>query len=140
MQLVDRELERCAAKLRKHKRNTEKNGRKSVDKSRFNPSSDGELMHKYVLRYRRSLNSMDRTYERMRKREVCGRAEDGRRRKESRDSGRRRRDGAMGVGNTRRVGRTMTRIGHARSMQGTCRRVAGCCQRGSCGRAEEGCG
>ena len=75
VELVDRELKRLTAKLRKHKRNTEKNGRKSVDKSRFNPSSDGELMHKYVLRYRSSLNSMDRTYEKMRKRDLAERKE-----------------------------------------------------------------
>ena len=86
MELVDRELKRLTAKLRKHKRNTEKNGRKSVDKSRFNPSSDGELMHKYVLRYRSSLNSLDRTYEKMRKRDLADRneREDGERRAEDR--------------------------------------------------------
>ena len=86
VELVDRELKRLTAKLRKHKRNTEKNGRKSVDKSRFNPSSDGELMHKYVLRYRSSLNSLDRTYEKMRKRDLADRneREDGERRAEDR--------------------------------------------------------
>ncbi len=100
VELVDRELKRYAAKLRKHKRNTEKLGRKSVNNSRFNLSSDGELMRRYVLRYRSSLVSLDKTYEKMRKREqqgeplegggrrasgraesggrrACGRAEDG---------------------------------------------------------------
>ncbi len=93
VELVDRELKRYAAKLRRFRRNTEKLGRKSVNNSRFNLSSDGELMRRYVLRYRSSLVSLDRTYDKMRKRELdgerkggerraCGRPEDGGRRAE----------------------------------------------------------
>ena len=90
VELVERELKRLAAKLRKHKRNTEKNGRKSVDELGFDLTHDGELLHKYVLRYRSSLNSMDRTYEKMRKRDLADRNE--------REGGGRRAEGGGGGG------------------------------------------
>ena len=54
VELVDRKLERLAAKLKKHQKNTEKYGQKSVDRTSFARDRDGELIQRYRLRYERT--------------------------------------------------------------------------------------